>query len=133
MIYAMFSVSMLTILVGLIAVKARIASVKNGQLPASYFKLMQGQEVPEIVTKTTRCFNNLFEIPVLFYSVCTLYIVLGIEGTVALVIAWLFVIVRCAQAYIHISYNHVRHRLLMFGISVLCVFLLWVNLVALKI
>jgi Uncharacterized protein conserved in bacteria len=133
MVYAMFSVSILTILVGLIAVKARITSVKRGQVTVDYFKLMQGQEIPEIVTKTTRCFNNLFEIPVLFYIVCTLYIALGIESYVAVVIAWLFVMLRCAQAYIHITYNHVRHRMLMFGASVLCVFLLWVNLVVLKI
>ncbi|WP_049722830.1 MAPEG family protein [Gilvimarinus polysaccharolyticus] len=133
MIYAMFIVSILTILVGLIAVKARIYSVKNGHIPAGYFKLMQGQDVPEIVTKTTRCFNNLFEIPVLFYIVCTLYIALGIETYVAVVVAWIFAILRCTQAYIHITYNHVKHRMLAFGASVLCVFLLWVNLIALKI
>lgn len=133
MVYAMFIISTLTIIVGLIAVKARIASVKKGQISASYFELMQGQNVPVNVTKTTRCFNNLFEIPVLFYIVCTLYIALGIESYVAIVIAWLFVIFRCAQAYIHITYNHVPHRMLAFGASVLCVFLLWVNLFALKI
>ena len=133
MIYAMFSVSMLTILVGLIAVKARAASVEDGRIVASYFKLMQGQDIPDIVTKTTRCFNNLFEIPVLFYVVCTLYIAIGVESFAAVVIAWLFVILRCAQACIHITYNHVKHRMLMFGASVLCVFFLWVNLVALKI
>ena len=133
MIYAMFILSTLTITVGLIAVKVRSASVKNGQISVSYFELMQGQDVPECVTKTTRCFNNLFEIPVLFYIVCTLYIALEIESYIAMVIAWLFVIFRCAQAYIHITYNHVKHRMLTFGASVLCVFLLWVNLVALKI
>lgn len=133
MIYAMFIVSILTIIVGLIAVKTRIACVKSGQISVSYFALMQGQDVPDNVTKTTRCFNNMFEIPVLFYIVCTLYIALGIESYAATVIAWLFVIFRCAQAYIHITYNHVRHRMLTFGASVLCVFSLWVNLVALKI
>ncbi|WP_413699074.1 MAPEG family protein [Psychromonas sp. KJ10-10] len=133
MIYTMFILSMLTILVGLIAVKARVASIKGGQISASYFKLMQSQEVPEIVTKTTRRFNNLFEVPVLFYVVCTLYIILEIESYTAGVIAWLFVIFRCAQAYIHITYNHLRHRMLTFSGSVLCVFALWINLVLLKI
>ncbi len=131
MIYAMFSLSMLTILVGLITVKARFASVKNGQIKVSYFKLMQGQDIPELVIKTTRCFNNLFEIPVLFYVACALYIALGIESYVAVGIAWLFVVFRCALAYIHITYNEVRHRVLVFGASVLCVFVLWVNLVVL--
>lgn len=133
MIYAMFSLSMLTIVVGLIAVKARITSVKNGQMNASYFKLMQGQEIPELVTKTTRCFNNLFEIPTLFYIVCMLHLILGIENYLAIIFSWLFVIFRTAQAYVHITYNHVKHRMLAFGISVLCVFLLWINLMVLMI
>jgi hypothetical protein len=133
MIYAMFMLSMLTILVGLIVVKVRVENVRNGHISADYFKLMQGQDIPEIVTKATRCFNNLFEIPVLFYIVCTLYLTLGIESYVAIVIAWLFVLFRCAQAYIHISYNHVMHRMLTFAASVLCVFSLWVNLIVLNI
>ena len=129
----MFVVSILTIMIGLIGIRARITSVSNGQVKARYFKLMQGQEVPEIVTKTTRCFSNMFEVPVLFYVVCTLYVVLGIESLVGLVFAWLFIIFRIVHAYIHITYNLVRHRMYAFGASVLCVLFLWVNLIVQRI
>lgn len=125
----MFVVSILTIMIGLIGVRARITSVRSRQIKANYFKLMQGQEVPETVTKTTRCFNNMFEVPVLFYVACTLYIVLHIESLIGLVFAWLFVILRSVHAYIHITYNNVRHRMYVFGASVLCVLFLWVNLI----
>lgn len=128
MIYAMFMMSMLTILIGLIAVKSRLLSVKNGQLSPSYFSLMQGDKVPDVVIKTSRCFNNMFEMPTLFYIVCTLYIVLGIESYAAVIVAWLFFLFRCAQAFIHLSSNNVRLRMLTFGASVLSVFFLWVNL-----
>lgn len=128
MLYTMFMLAALTILVGLIALKVRIAGIKSGHLSAKYFELMQAQEVPDIVIKTTRCFNNLFEIPVLFYVVCTLSIVLGAESNTAVAVAWLFVLSRYAQAYIHISYNHVRHRMLAFAASVFCVCFLWINL-----
>jgi len=131
MIYAMFALSMLTIFVGLIAVKARITAVKTGQVSLSYFELMQGKAVPETIIKTSRCFINLFEIPTLFYVVCTLYIVLEIDSTAAIVVAWLFVLFRCVQAGIHITYNQVRHRMYAFGGSVLCVFILWLNLIIL--
>lgn len=129
----MFFLSMLTIVVGLIAVRARFISIKSGQMSIEYLKLMQGQDVPEMVTRTTRRFNNLFEVPVLFYVVCTLYIALGIESFVATVIAWLFAVFRLSQAFIHINCNSVRHRMVVFGLSVLCVLLLWVNLVVVKI
>lgn len=125
----MFAVSMLTVLVGFFAVKARVESIKNGQLSPGYFSLMKGEAVPDDVIKTTRCFNNLFEVPVLFYVVCTLYLVSGVDSSVALVLAWAFFLLRCAQAYVHIGYNNVGHRMKAFFLSLLCVAFLWVNLV----
>ncbi|MEH6442678.1 MAG: MAPEG family protein [Oceanospirillaceae bacterium] len=133
MIYPMFALCLLTILVGFFTVKARFASVKKGELAAEYFELMQGEDVPREVIKTTRCLNNLFEVPILFYIACTLYLVLEVESIAGWAIAWAFVIFRCAQAYIHITYNHTRHRMVAFGCSVLCALLLWVNLVVVEI
>ena len=129
MIYPMFVLCLLTMFVGLLTVKARFAYVKKGELDAQYFELMQGADVPPAVIKTTRCLNNLFEIPVLFYVACTLYLVLEVDSVFGLSIAWAFVICRCAQAFIHITNNHVRRRMSAFGGSVLCALLLWLNLV----
>jgi len=133
MIYPIFFVSMLTILVGLITIKVRFNSIKSGELSVRYFKLMTDEAAPEIVIKTTRCFNNMFEIPVLFYVVCTLYITLEVESNAAMVIAWLFFIFRFVQAFIHITYNNVKHRALSFAGSVLCVCALWGMLMALQV
>ena len=124
---------LLTFVVGVIAVKVRFASVKGGEVSAKYYKLMQGENVPEIVTKTTRCFNNQFEIPVLFYVACTLYISLSIESTVGVIFAWLFVALRCIHVYIHLTYNHIIHRMAVFWLAFVSVLILWLNLVANKI
>ena len=94
---------------------------------------MNGQEVPDIITKTTRNFNNQFEVPVLFYVACSLYIFWGINSYFALIIAWLFVALRIVHSYIHLTYNHVLHRMLMFWFSLLCVMGLWINLLLQKI
>ncbi len=128
LLYPMFIMVLLTLLVGFIAVSVRIKSVKKGEIKPKYFRLMGGQELPDVVTKTTRNFNNQFEVPTLFYVVCTLYISLGIESSLALALAWLFVIFRVAHAYIHITYNHVVHRMLTFFASFFCVIALWVTL-----
>jgi hypothetical protein len=130
LIYPMFSMVLLTFIIGFIAVKTRFSSVKNGSVSAKYYRLMQGEEVPEIVTKTTRCFNNQFEIPMLFYVVCTLYLSLGIESFVAVIFAWLFVALRSVHAYIHLTYNHIIHRMSVFWSAFLTVIALWVNLIA---
>jgi len=128
LLYPMSLMVLLTCIVGFITVKARFASVKNGQIKAKYFKLMAGQEVPEFITTSTRNFNNQFEIPMLFYVVCTLYISLNIDSLFAVILAWLFVALRFVHTYIHLTYNHVIHRMLVFVAAFLCVIALWVNL-----
>jgi hypothetical protein len=125
----MVSIVLLTSVVGLVAAWARFVGVRSGEVKYGYFKLMQGQEVPDRVTVTTRCFNNMFEVPVLFYVACALYISLGVEGLPGIVFAWLFVALRCAQAFVHLTTNHFLHRMLAFWTSFICVLLLWVNLV----
>ena len=132
MLYPMVAMVLLTFVVGAIAVKVRFASVKGGEVSAKYYKLMNGEDVPEIVTKTTRCFNNQFEIPVLFYVACTLYISLGIESFSGIILAWLFVVLRIAHAYIHLTYNHLVHRMSFFWLAFVSVIILWLNLVANK-
>lgn len=78
---------------------------------------MKGEEVPEIITKTTRCFNNMFEVPVLFYAGCILYFSLAVDSQVGLVFAWIFVLMRYIQAYVHLTYNHLIHRMVSFWIE----------------
>jgi hypothetical protein len=129
LLYPMALMVLLTFIVGLVAARARFAGVRSGEVKYKYFKLMQGQEVPERVTVTTRCFNNMFEVPVLFYVAGTLCISLGVEGLPGLVLAWLFVALRYLQALIHLTSNHFLHRMVVFWTAFLCVVLLWLNLV----
>jgi hypothetical protein len=129
MLYPMALMVLLTFIVGLVAARTRFAGVQSGEVKIKYFKLMQGQDVPDRVTVTTRSFNNMFEVPVLFYVACTLYISLGDEGLLGPLLAWLFVALRYVHAYIHLTYNHFLHRMLAFWASFICVLLLWMNLV----
>jgi len=128
LLYPMALMVLLSLIVGAVAVKSRFASVKQGQVKPKYFKLMSGQQVPEIITKTTRNFNNQFEIPVLFYVVCTLYISLDVTSLFAVILAWLFVAFRYLHSYIHLTYNHLLHRMIAFWLAFVCVIALWVNL-----
>jgi hypothetical protein len=124
---------LLTCIVGLYTMICRIANVKSGAISVQYFKLMQGQEVPEIITQTTRCFNNLFEVPLLFYAAGILYISLDIESMIGLSLAWFFVLMRYVQAYVHLTYNHLIHRMLSFWLAFFSTMGLWLNLLYLQI
>ncbi len=130
MLYPMFMLVMLSYVVLLITVRVRTGAVREGALPLSYFSLMQGQDVPEMVAKTSRQLSNLFEMPVLFYVGGLLYIALDMPGTFPIVCAWAFVVTRIVHTCIHLGYNNVLHRLLVFGFGNLCVLAMWISIVS---
>ncbi|WP_416207162.1 MAPEG family protein [Oceanobacter antarcticus] len=125
----MFAMVLLVFFIGIVEIKARISAVKSKEISPKYFRLMQGYEAPEAITRSTRCFNNQFEIPLLFYVACTLYLALNIESKLGLITAWLFVGFRYIHAYIHLTYNHILHRMYTFWFAFISVMVLWVNLV----
>ncbi|WOD07997.1 MAPEG family protein [Marinomonas sp. GJ51-6] len=130
MLYPMFAMVFLTFFIGLVAVRSRILSVKSGTAKVKAFKLMDG-DFPETVIASTRCFNNQFEVPVLFYAACLAFIFFGqSDNSFALGLAWLFVGLRIIHAFIHITYNHILHRIVAFWSSFLVVMALWLHLLA---
>jgi len=71
-------------------------------------------------------FSNQFELPVLFYVLTILAYVTHHAGILFVVLAWVFVIFRLFQAYVHVTNNKVRLRGLFFGISALALAIMWV-------
>jgi len=129
MIYPMFSMVLLTFIVGLIAFFTRVKSVKSESVDPKAYKLMDADNYPEAVIKTTRNFNNQFEVPLIFYVGCLSYLVLNISSSLALGLAWFFVILRVIHSCIHITYNHLLHRIAVFWSSFFVVFVLWLVLI----
>jgi hypothetical protein len=128
MLYAMFALVVLTFLMMALTGYVRMRSVSTGQVPARYYKLMQGAELPETVIKVGRHLNNLFEMPVLFYSAGILTIVLHQETFTMLALAWAFVVCRLLHAFIHITYNHPLHRLVAFTLGCCALLGMWIEL-----
>ena len=71
-------------------------------------------------------FSNQFELPVLFYVLTILAYVTHHAGTLFVVLAWVFVIFRVLQAYVHVTNNNVRLRGMFFGISALALAIMWI-------
>ena len=78
MLHAMLVI--LTTVIMVLTARVRIGSVKSGEVPQNYYSLMQGHDIPDFVAKTTRNFNNLFEVPTLFYAGGAVYLVLDQTG-----------------------------------------------------
>ncbi len=77
---------------------------------------------PEDVVKVSNNIANQFESPVLFYVLCLVMHGINAAGTVAIVLAWLFVLSRYAHACVHVGSNYVPMRLRLFLLG--CVVLL---------
>jgi hypothetical protein len=71
-------------------------------------------------------FSNQFELPVLFYVLTILAYVTHHAGTLFVVLAWVFVIFRLFQAYVHVTNNKVRLRGIFFAISAIALAIMWI-------
>jgi hypothetical protein len=71
-------------------------------------------------------FSNQFELPVLFYVLTILAYITHLAGLVFVILAWIFVICRILQAYVHVTSNVVRLRGLFFIISAVVLAAMWV-------
>lgn len=131
MLYPMFAMVMLTYAVMVITLRARMRSVSAGAIPLRYFSLMSGFEVPDRIAKTSRNFSNLFEVPTLFYAGALAYLALDLSDPFPVNCAWAFVGARVVHSIIHLGYNNVLHRLVVFGIGNLCVLAMWVSMLQL--
>lgn len=131
MIYPMAALVMLTFTVALVMLKERIRAVKGRDVSIKYFKAydLPPEQLPERMVITQRCFNNMLEIPPLFYSACLAAMVLN-TATVALIsLAWLYVACRVVQALIHLGRNNVIWRMRVFLLSNVILMAMWMILV----
>ena len=130
-IYPMAALVFLTVAVILIMLFLRVKAVRSRKISPRYFKINKGGELPEQLTAITQNFNNLLELPILFYVVCTLALVLNKEASYFITAAWLYVILRYAHSIIHTMYNHIIHRLYAFAASCVVLVAMWVKVVVL--
>lgn len=128
MLNPMFFLVMLTFLVMVVTFRSRMSSVNSGKIPLSFFSLMQGHDAPDLVVKSTRNFSNLFEVPVLFYVGALAYIALDLTAPTPILCAWLFVAARALHSLIHLTYNNVLHRLIIFGLGNICLLVMWITI-----
>ena len=70
-------------------------------------------------------FRNLFEVPVLFYLLCIALVMTGSSTPGFVVAAWAYVGLRAVHSLIHVTYNRVVHRFLVYVASTLLLFAMW--------
>ena len=110
-----------TVLMGLVLVGRRAGDIRRQKAAGVALPGTRGAKSGYYADKTEAAsdhFQNLFETPTLFYALCLGLIVAGAAGTIAVALAWAYVGLRIVHSLIHITYNVVMHRALVFFLSV---------------
>ncbi|WP_422088716.1 MAPEG family protein [Variovorax sp.] len=126
-LYPVFALAGWTSLVLLLIPFRRIRAAMRREVGPHDFRLGESAAVPDAVRLPNRNYMNLLEIPVLFYVVCLLSYMAAAPSTAAVALAWAYVALRVLHSVVHLTYNHVIHRLVLFAASNGVLVMLWVS------
>lgn len=117
---------MLTMCVLGIALIRRIAEIRARCVPLQ--SLARASDVMAVLSDSAAMdnFNNLLQLPVLFYVLCLALVQAGERGDVMLIGAWCYVLLRVAHSAIQLRGNRVRQRFGVWALSNLVLLGLWV-------
>jgi hypothetical protein len=129
LILAMAAQVLLTIIVLILMGRERIPSVISGETDIKDIAVDRSA-YPLRARLLSNCFDNQFQLPILFYVAVLLTLWAGAVSWLELVLAWAFVVLRYAHAAIHITTNRLEHRFVAYtaGLAVLCALWLWLVL-----
>jgi len=104
----------------------RFRAGARGLVKAEDFRFGESAAVPPDVSIPNRNYMNLLELPTLFFPVCLMFYVTQGVDVAALATAWAYVVLRAVHSAVHLTYNNVYHRLIVFAVSNAVLGLLWV-------
>lgn len=106
----------------------RMRAVRQGQARPEQFRENREEPAASLVVKNA--IANQFELPVLFYAVSILLYLVDADNPVTVAGGWLFVALRYAHAYVHVTSNRLRYRRPLFiaGLAVLGFLWVWLGI-----
>jgi hypothetical protein len=118
----------LTFVVLVLTAVVRNLAVFRGTASARYYRDYVSDAPGETIERPARAFNNLLQMPTLFYAACALMLASGIIDTVQVTLAWLFVGLRVLHAFVYIAFNRLAYRFSLFAASCVVLGVLWARL-----
>jgi len=126
--YPLLGMVLLTFIVGIKMLLSRIKAVKEDGMNPAFFLLNRGAKQPEYLTKVSHHYENLFELPLLFYvSIILIYATNNVDY-LYLILTVSFAVTRYIHAYIHITYNNLLHRRNAFFVGSIILFIIWLRI-----
>lgn len=124
----MIALVALTIAVWGMAVRRRVGEIRRRRIPLQSLARARDVAVAFEDCSAMDNFNNLLQVPVLFYALCLLLAQAGAGGLVFLAGAWLYVGLRALHSAIQVTTNRVLHRFYAWTASNAVLFALWAGI-----
>jgi hypothetical protein len=103
----------------------RWRALTDKQVRASDIAL--GQKTwPEHAQQVANCFQNQFELPILFHVLAILAIMAHKADLLFVILSWVFVASRLLHAFIHTGSNIVMRRGAAYGVGLIVLMAMWV-------
>ena len=112
-------------MIWLLAVRRRVAEIRRQQIPVQ--ALARAKDVVTLLQDTAAMdnFNNLLQMPVLFYAACLTAMQLQLSGWLMWLLAWAYVLLRLLHSVIQLGDNRVMRRFPVWMASNVLLFTLW--------
>ncbi|NDG85043.1 MAG: hypothetical protein EBX52_08410 [Proteobacteria bacterium] len=125
----LFAQALLTFLVWFALVVYRVTVIKLKRIdPQVLADEAKNQEIYRAGVHLSDNFENLFEVPVLFFAGILVSIQTGFSDEKQLLLAWTFVALRSGHTLVHVTFNHITTRFSLYLISTLCCLGIWIRL-----
>ena len=81
---------------------------------------------PARVTQIGNCYNNQFQLPLLFYALIAVALPLRHADLVMVLLSWVFVVTRLAHAGVFVTSNNILHRSTSWLAGALVLLAMWI-------
>jgi hypothetical protein len=102
----------------------RLRALKAGQTKVRDIALGESNW-PADIAQVGNCFNNQFQLPMLFYVLVVLALFLRKADLLFVIMSWIFVISRIMHAGIHVTSNNVTQRFAAYTVGMVVLLLMW--------
>jgi hypothetical protein len=106
------------------------SEIKKKNIKLSQFRLYEG-DFPDKLWSARYQFQNMFEVPILFYVLCLINMTLKNYNQIDIILAWGFVVFRVLHFFIRLKNQrnlNIRSRTLTFVLSLIFLTIGWINL-----
>lgn len=124
LILAMAAQAFLSIAILVLMGRERVPRVMSGEIPMAEIAV-ERSAYPLRARLLSNSFDNQFQLPVLFYVVALLALMLGGVTWLETIAALLFVALRYAHAVVHVTTNHVLQRFAVYSAGLAVLVILW--------